>query len=224
MIEKEIKNAIIIFTRYPEPGKVKTRLADSIGENSSCLIHKILAERIFNECLLLNKNDFQAFVFYPKENSEEQIRDWIDRRFILHHQIGNTLGEKMKNAFDTVFSLGFKKIVITGTDIPDISKSLLSKCFLELEKNDLVIGPSNDGGYYLLGMNKFTHEVFDNIKWSTDSVFQKTIEIINENNLSFTTIEKLIDIDVKEDLLTWYETNKQNHKDELVKFISELKL
>ena len=216
------KNAVIIFTRYPENGKVKTRLAQSIGDESACKIHKILAERVFNECLMLDKNDFSLFVFYPKENNVEQVRDWIDERFSLFAQIGETLGEKMSNAFKKIFELGFESVIIIGTDIPDISKTLLSKAFLELENKDIVIGPSNDGGYYLIGMNKYSPELFNNIEWSTNLVFEKTINKIVQNNFNHKILEELIDLDLKENLLSWYETNYNKLNDKLVKFISEL--
>ncbi len=222
MIKTEQKNAIIIFTRYPESGKVKTRLADSIGDESACRLHKILAERIFNECLLLDEKDFSLFVFYPEENNTEQVRNWVNKRFTLFTQIGKTLGEKMSNAFNKIFELNFEKTIIIGTDIPDISKSILSEAFLDLEKNDIVIGPSNDGGYYLLGMNKFIPEMFENIEWSIGPVFRKTTENINQNKLRYRTMEMLIDIDVKEDLLNWHEKNKVKCNDELVKYISRL--
>ncbi len=93
------KNAVIIFTRYPENGKVKTRLAQSIGDKSACEVHKILAERVFNECLKMDENDFSLFVFYPEENNQEQIKKWVDKRFLLFKQNGKALGIKMSNAF-----------------------------------------------------------------------------------------------------------------------------
>jgi len=216
------KNAVIIFTRYPEIGKVKTRLAASIGNESAYLVHRILVEQTFRECLKLEEREFKLFVFYLDGKNEELFREWIDVRFLLCSQTGNNLGEKMSNAFRKIFGLGFDKVILLGTDIPDISKVFLSKSFFELEKNDVVIGPSNDGGYYLLGMNKFYPNIFDDIKWGTESVFEKTIDKIHENNLSYTTIDKLTDIDVKEDLLSWYELNKPNSENDLVEFVSTL--
>ncbi len=173
-------------------------------------VHKIIAERIFKECLKLDEENFSIFVFYPEENNTEQVRNWVNKRFSLFTQIGKTLGEKMSNAFKKIFELNFEKAIIIGTDIPDISKSILSEAFLDLEKNDVVIGPANDGGYYLLGMNKYLPEMFENIEWSIGSVYRQTTEKINQNKLRYKTMEMLIDIDVKEDLLNWHEKNKVN--------------
>ena len=216
------KNAVIIFTRYPEIGKVKTRLAASIGNESAYLVNEILVGRTFKECLKLEENRFSLFAFYSDMKNEEFFPDSIAKRFLIYNQDGENIGEKMRNAFEKIFNLGFEKAVILGTDIPDISESILSKSFLELEQNNIVIGPSNDGGYYLLGMNKFYHNIFDDIKWGTESVFEKTIDKIHENNLSYTTIDRLTDIDVKEDLLSWYELNKPNSENDLVEFVSAL--
>ena len=216
------KNAVIIFTRYPEIGKVKTRLAASIGNESAYLVNEILVGRTFKECLKLEENRFNLFAFYSDMKNEEFFPDSIAKRFLIYNQDGENLGEKMRNAFEKIFNLGFEKAVILGTDIPDISESILSKSFLELEQNNIVIGPSTDGGYYLLGMNKFYPNIFDDIKWGTESVFEKTIDKIHENNLSYTTIDRLTDIDVKEDLLSWYELNKPNSENDLVEFVSTL--
>ena len=220
----ESKDAIIVFTRYPERGKVKTRLAKSIGDEAAFQIQKILAKRTFKECLILNDKKFSLFVFYPEENNEAQVKNLVNGRFSFFTQDGNNLGKKMSNAFRKVFELGFEKAIIIGTDIPDMSKLILSNAFMELEKDDIVIGPSNDGGYYLLGMNKFIPGLFEDIEWSTNSVFEKTINKINHSNFNYSALEELIDLDLKEDLLKWYEVNKYKHDDELVRFIKELNL
>ncbi len=223
MNHKKNKNAVIIFTRYPEFGKVKTRLAASVGNESAYNIHKLLAEHTIRECLKLDENEYTLFVFYLNEGEEKLWRDWLDIRFLIYSQLGADLGEKMANAFESVFTLGFEKIILIGTDIPDISETILTKSFKVLDKNEIVIGPSKDGGYYLIGMNKYFNKVFEGINWGNDSVFKNTIEKIELNNLNFETIDKLNDIDVIEDLLNWYDKNKTDNENSLVKVISKIK-
>ena len=197
------KNAIIVFARFPTKGKVKTRLAKTLGGKFAKDFYKICAEHTFNEILKIHKNDTRKFIFYSDEKDREKIKKWTHSKFLLSPQKGKDLGEKMQNAFQTVFNNGVSKTLIIGTDLPEISSEIINRSFELLNNNDIVIGPATDGGYYLLGMKNVYKELFTNLPWSTDKLFENTIDIINKLNLSISYLPRLSDIDTEEDLKYW---------------------
>ncbi len=203
------EKAIIIFTKFPEYGKVKTRLAATIGNDKAIKFYKICAENLFDTAAEL-ENSVRVFLFYNSKKNEQKIRKWINRDFIYFPQTGNDLGEKMLNAFTKVSEEGYEKIVIVGTDIPDISAALLRNAFDELDTSDVVVGPSQDGGYYLLGMKDVYRRLFDKIEWSTSEVFDKTIKKIKKMNLKYSVLPVLQDIDTEMELLKWLNSGDGN--------------
>jgi hypothetical protein len=197
------KCAVIIFARYPNKGKVKTRLAKEIGEESALEFYKSCAENTFAECKKLKSEKILLYLFYSDVKDKALITKWAGSEFLFIPQTGTTLGEKMQNAFEEVFSNGVKKAVIIGTDIPDIEANLIKDSCDILNCADTVIGPAADGGYYLLGMKKAHTFLFNDIKWSTNSVFAETCNRIIINKLTFFVLPKLIDIDIKDDFIEW---------------------
>jgi rSAM/selenodomain-associated transferase 1 len=198
----KIKRAsIIIFTRYPLEGKVKRRLASTIGNYYAKEFYKIISEQIINGTKLIR--DSYKYVFYSDKNEKDLIKKWLGKSFIYSHQEGNDLGEKMTNAFHKVFSQGARKSIIIGTDIPDLSPHIIKEAIKKLDKTDIVIGPSKDGGYYLLGMKKYYPSLFKNIKYSSSTVFSETVAIAEKINLTYSTLELLQDIDTQDDIKCW---------------------
>ena len=195
--------AIIIFARYPNKGKVKTRLAKEIGEESALEFYKSCAENTFAECKKLKSEKILLYIFYSDVKDKTLISKWAGFDFIPIPQNGTTLGERMQNAFEEVFASGVKKAVIIGTDVPDIEANLIKDSCDILNSADTVIGPSADGGYYLLGMKKTHNFLFDDIKWSTHPFFAETCNRIVKNRLTFFILPKLIDIDIKDDFIKW---------------------
>ncbi len=204
------KNSIIIFARYPEIGKVKTRLAKSLGENNALSFYKICAEHTFSECLKFSSNTTSINVFYSDKQDENKIIKWIGNEFLLKEQYGKDLGEKMKNAFEDVFRSGSEKVIIIGTDLPEISYQIINEAFSFLDNFDSIIGPTNDGGYYLLGLKTQLDFLFDDIMWSTDEVFEKTLTRLKENNNSIKILKQMVDIDTEDDLSEWLNLNSKN--------------
>ncbi len=205
-------NCLIIFIKYPEEGKVKTRLAQTLSNKFAFEFYKSCAEYTLIEAskLLKKKVDIHLFFFSLKSISE--ITNWIGGEFQLHEQRGENLGERMQHAFKTIFDKDYRKVIIIGTDLPDISENLIADFFSLLDKFDLVIGPSNDGGYYLLGMKKFYPQIFRNINWSTSEVLKSTLNILQKNEIKTKIIGELNDIDTESDLVTWINVNKEkNH-------------
>jgi len=188
------QNCLIIFTRKPELGKVKTRLAQGIGKEKALEIYNILLKRT---AVTTQKADAEKQVWYT--NSIQNNDYWDDSIFRKYKQAEGDLGSKMKYAFNYNFQRGFEKVVIIGTDLYDIDDRLISEAFNQLKDKDVVIGPAKDGGYYLLGMNHFIPEVFENINWSTSEVFQQTLDRISKKSVAI--LEEKNDIDFKEDAL-----------------------
>ena len=123
----------------------------------------------------------------------------------------------MKNAFKLVFEKRYKKVTIIGTDCPDLNAGILLKSFRELSKKNIMIGPSTDGGYYLLGMNGFYPFLFNGIEWSSTQVLTDTINKVKANNLSMFMLPELIDIDTEQDLKDWLsKAKKENNMTELI--------
>lgn len=187
------KNLLIIFTRNPELGKVKTRLAKSIGVDNALTIYKTLLDR--TEKTIRNLNCDKA-VYYSVKIREHDI--WDASIYQKHQQHGNDLGVRMHNAFFEAFSNNYNKVAIIGSDLFDLNPNHINEAFKALDKNEIVIGPAHDGGYYLLAMKSLYSQVFKNKKWGTSTVFKDTIKDLKNKPLYL--LETLNDIDVYEDL------------------------
>lgn len=206
--KKSIKNAVVLFTRFPESGKVKTRLAKSIGEKNALDFYKVCCEHCFEETKKLGKTTKFAFITENKDISKS--KDWLGDDFRIEVQQGTDLGVKMQNAADKILRK-FDRIVILGTDIPDISSDIIQQAFEKLNEYDIVIGPSCDGGYYLIGMNKLHKMIFDDIEWSTERVLEQTITKIEKAGLTYALLPVLRDVDYFDDLKIWAEQNRNKY-------------
>ncbi|RAJ15105.1 TIGR04282 family arsenosugar biosynthesis glycosyltransferase [Olleya aquimaris] len=187
------KNLIITFTRNPELGKVKTRLAKTIGNTSALAIYKKLLEHTQS---VLRNLDCDKAVYYSVKIRDNDI--WDNSIYQKHQQIGEDLGIRMQKAFENGFNNGYQNIIIVGSDLYDLKPNHITDAFNALTNNDVVIGPAEDGGYYLLGMKKMHTDVFKNKNWGTASVFEDTIR--NLQNESVFLLEPLNDVDTFEDI------------------------
>jgi hypothetical protein len=194
-----LENGIIIFIKYPEKGRVKTRLAQRIGAEKAINLYKIFVSEII-ENLKVVKADLNI-CFTPK-GSKCKLKEWLGEDYSYSLQRGKDLGERMENSFRRLFAKGYKKVVLVGSDIPDLDYNIVNKALSSLSKYDAVIGPSFDGGYYLIGFknNTFLPEAFRNIRWSSDSVFNNTMRILKENRRRVKLMDKKRDIDTIHDL------------------------
>lgn len=189
------KAAIIIFVRHPELGKVKTRLAAEIGDDKALEVYKLLLAHTFQ---LIKSISYPVFIFYTDSIREQDLWNgvFIHKRL----QVGDNLGDRMSNAFKYVFGEGFTKAIIIGSDCYDLTREVIEQAFLNLNKNDAVIGPAKDGGYYLIGMNAPFKDLFQDIEWSTSSVYQRTIEKSKQQNLLISILIELSDVDTVDDI------------------------
>ncbi len=185
---------LMVFIKDSSKYPVKTRLKTSIGKNKSIWVYN----QILKKTALVLKNiktDIAVF-HYNSIISKNPFKNFSKWNKI---QIGENLGKKISNAFNWGFEKGYKKIIIIGSDLWDLNEEIINKGFLELNKNKVVIGPSIDGGYYLLGLNKKMPKIFEGIKWGTQSVLAETLKLLEHEPY---ILPELNDIDTFEDLIT----------------------
>lgn len=195
-----MREAIIIFVRNPELGKVKTRLAATVGDDKALGVYKQLLAHTMQ---VADESHAAKFVFYHEQITKDDI--WNKKDFYKKLQSGTDLGEKMKNAFSDVFNEGYHEVIIIGSDCLQLNAAVVDEAFTSLYEKDTVIGPAKDGGYYLLGMKKVHEFLFDNKVWSTDTVFTDSLADIQLHQLTNAILTVLTDVDTEED---WLESNK----------------
>jgi len=188
------ENLLIIFVKNIEFGKVKTRLAKTIGNEAAFEVYKILVDKTERATKNL---PFEKHIYFS-----DNIIDSKWNKDFKTVQTGADLGERMKNAFKSGFRNGYKKIVLIGSDLPDINESIIKNAFEVLKIKDTVFGPAQDGGYYLIGMKQVHSQIFDNKPWSKPHLLDVTLQELNSQNISYSLIETLNDIDTFEDLKT----------------------
>lgn len=189
------KNLLMLFVRNPELGKVKTRLAASVGPEEALEIYMHLLQHTKEVTQNLSTD---KLVYYS--NNVEQQDLWPNDKYQKRVQPNGDLGEKMSEAFKAAFEDGYESVVIIGSDCHQLTQEIIEKAFHALETNDVVIGPALDGGYYLLGMKKLHPTLFQNKRWSTEHVFPDTLHDIEKLHLSHVILPELSDVDYIEDL------------------------
>lgn len=197
------KKALIIFTRNPELGQCKTRLAKTIGDENALEVYKFLLNHTAS---IAKEVKADRYVFY----SENIIKDdlWDVGTFRKKLQKGDGLGQRMHNAFVELLEMGYEKVAIIGSDLLDLDAEVVNDAFAKLDFKDVVIGPALDGGYYLLGMKNLYPIVFENKVWGSISVLQSTLEDLQNSTLHL--LKELNDIDTFEDM-RHYEQLKKFH-------------
>ncbi|GGX22417.1 TIGR04282 family arsenosugar biosynthesis glycosyltransferase [Aquimarina muelleri] len=187
------KNLLLIFTRNPELGKCKTRLAATIGEEAALKIYTFLLQHT----VAITKNlDVKKEVHYSVKIRDNDL--WNPHIYSKKKQYGDDLGQRMEYAFLKGFEQGYENIIIIGSDMYDLSQKDIENAFLALDTHEYVIGPAEDGGYYLFGMKSLNSQVFKNKAWGTETVLEDTLKDIKEKNLK--VLEERNDIDYYEDI------------------------
>lgn len=189
------KKLLLIFVKNPEKGKVKTRLARTVGDQKAYKTYLKLLDFTIDTTSRVNAKKqiwYSSFV--------DEADGFGGPGFKKKLQQGKNLGERMLSAFREGFEDDFQKIVIIGSDCPGISPEIIEDAFAKLDQNDVVIGPSEDGGYYLLGLKQLIPGIFEDISWSTESVFSETVVVLKNHDLTYKVLTVLNDIDTEEDL------------------------
>ncbi|MEZ4874239.1 MAG: TIGR04282 family arsenosugar biosynthesis glycosyltransferase [Flavobacteriaceae bacterium] len=187
------KKLLLIFTRNPELGKCKTRLAAKVGDRTALAIYTFLLKHTVQ----ISKNvSADKYVYYSDAIGEEDL--WDLSIFHKRLQKGSHLGERMQNAFEQGFKDGYQKIVIIGSDLYDLTTEEIDQAFLALKDNDFVVGPAEDGGYYLLGMKSLRPALFLSKEWGSSSVLEETLAHLPKERTVL--LPKKNDIDTYEDI------------------------
>ena len=182
---------LIVFVRNPAKGRVKKRLAVSVGEEAALQIYQQLLEGL---AAVLREIEVQQEVHYSDFIPEQDLWGGKEKRL----QEGEDLGERMAGAFQKGFQEGYRQIVLIGSDLPYLSPQDLQAAFSALDKHDYVLGPAEDGGYYLIGMKSLNSKLFRNKSWGSSSVLQETLEELKNDSLFL--LEERRDLDTYEDL------------------------
>ncbi|MCS6991430.1 MAG: TIGR04282 family arsenosugar biosynthesis glycosyltransferase [Chitinophagales bacterium] len=186
---------LIVFVRNAISGKVKTRLARTLGADKALEIYRQLLDHTHRITCHL---PVDKAVFYSDFIEQNDL--WNHQAYLKQQQKGGDLGKRMLQAFRWAFGIGYKKVVLIGSDTFQLRESHLTAAFDHLNRCDVVIGPAHDGGYYLIGMKQIYPALFKSKKWSSDTVLHATLEDLRSINGSYHLLEELVDIDTEEDL------------------------
>lgn len=204
------KNALVVFVKAPIAGKVKTRLAATIGNDAALEAYRLIAEHVVNGARHANSmqttpalgatsEEYDVLLFVDSEAGKPQVASWLGGE--LRVQRGDALGERLRYTFEDCFAQ-YERVVVVGSDAPFISP-LTSDAFVALQKHDCVIGPTYDGGYYLIGLACNTRnwrDLFADISWSTSSVFIETVRAAREANIEVHVLPAMHDMDTVSDM------------------------
>lgn len=191
---------IMIFTKYPTPNKAKTRLIPVLGEKKAAMLSRRMTECMIFDVKKFSKDWNTRLCVWYTGGKKKYFSSWLGPDLFYKKQSQGDLGIKQEYAFNSTFKNGAKRVVVIGCDIPSLSEDILIKAVFALRDYDIVIGPTHDGGYYLLGMNKFFPGLFKKINWGSSDVYKQITSNIKEKRLSFFELPTLYDIDRPEDL------------------------
>lgn len=182
-------NGLIVFIKNPQLGKVKTRIAKDLGDADALLIYMSLLEHTRK---VVSNVDALKYLYYSNWIVEND--KWPNEKFAKNLQEGNSLGERMAHAFAHTFQ-NHNKVIIIGSDCIQLTSKIIDDAYRTLDNYDIVIGPAEDGGYYMLGMRTYSPQLFDNMTWSHDKVLQDTIDRAEQSKLTYNIAPTLSDID-----------------------------
>ena len=187
---------LIIFVKAPRPGHVKTRIAELIGPQPACDAYVALVGILVGNLRTLAN----VQVRYTPDDAFLEIPRWVQPTWTTAPQGQGNLGERLTRAFGDAFKAGSERVVIIGSDAPDVSRADIEEAWASLDKHDVVLGPAEDGGYWLIGLRAEQSALFEDILWSSNAVFAQTMERAKTANLKIQSLRMLPDIDTLEDL------------------------
>jgi rSAM/selenodomain-associated transferase 1 len=195
------KRCVILFVKFPEKGQVKSRLAQLMDED---LVLRLYENMVLDTIDMLIRGRFPLRICFTPPDARDRILEWLGQGYRAFPQTGDDLGDRMENAFERVFSEGVEDALLIGSDIPGLTAEVMDEAFTALLKNEAVIGPARDGGYYLIGFKKGAFEpvIFHDMVWSTKTVFCETMDKLHDASLKVHVLPELTDVDTVEDLKT----------------------
>lgn len=195
-----MKKVIIVFTRYPKPGQVKTRLIPELGPERATILHQRMTQHVVacaREAALTTQASLQV---HFHGGSRKKMMEWLGTGITYYPQKGRDLGERMREAFRRALRHGAHRVVLVGSDLPGLTREILDQAFQALENCQVVLGPTLDGGYYLIGLKEDSPELFSGIPWGSKDVMKSTLERVAKLGLNVKLLEMLEDVDRPQDL------------------------
>ncbi len=209
MKNETIEESLIVFTRYPEAGKTKTRMIPILGAEGAAQLQRQMTEHTLREVQKLQSDRPLSVEVHFTGSSEQLMKDWLGWDLVYRHQSEGDLGQRMRSAFELSFNAGMSGVVIIGIDCPDLNRSKMREAYKAIGRDcDLVLGPAADGGYYLIGLSRLVPELFVGINWGTSEVLAQTKAIAEKLGLKVHYLSVLNDVDRPEDLEIWQRYQK----------------
>jgi hypothetical protein len=202
------RRLLIVFVKAPRAGSVKTRLAQSVGAEAARLIYQVLVSHVLRHIESLGPVQLR----FSPDDAEKDIRPWRRKGWALAPQGSGGLGRRLMAAFREAFAAGFERVAIIGSDSPEITPDDIQDAWAGLEVHDLVLGPTKDGGYWLIalrrvGPDRKVTRLFKGIPWSTERVFDKTVEQARAADMRVHCLRELEDIDTEQDWKAYLRRN-----------------
>ena len=220
--KKQIRPGLVLFLKYPQEGKVKTRLSTDLGETLTFQLYECFIRDMLDK---LEPLAYDLHLFIAPPGKVAAMKQWLERDLPVHPQQGRDLGERMKQAFKKMFQGGYESCVLMGSDLPDLPANVPAEAFESLKTSGAVIAPAADGGYYLLGFQRrhFGDAVFQNIEWSTERVFQQTLTILKQKKIPVKILPRWWDVDNVKELKALLKRNKKTgfNQSRTMKFLWE---
>ncbi|MGJ3251700.1 MAG: TIGR04283 family arsenosugar biosynthesis glycosyltransferase [Elainellaceae cyanobacterium] len=194
---------LIVFTRYPEPGKTKTRLIPALGAEGAADLQRQMTEHTMQQIQSVLRQCSVGVEVRFSGGNQHLMADWLGDGWSYHPQGDGDLGCRMEAAFRSAFDAGMTRVVMIGIDCPWVNADTLMRAFDALRSHDVVLGPATDGGYYLIGLCCLIPALFRDIPWSTDAVFQQSMDIARQQGRAIALLDRLTDVDRPEDVWVW---------------------
>jgi uncharacterized protein len=193
-------DALAVFVKAPEPGRVKTRLAREIGPGEAAALYRRLGRAVVAQC---GSDDHRTVVWFAPSEGGAAARSWLSGLGVAEFaaQRSGGLGARLAGTFARHFREGAGRVVVIGSDCPDVDRAVVQRAFQALERHALVLGPSEDGGFYLIGLTAPVPGLFRDVPWSTSAVLEQTVRNAERLGLAATMLPTLRDIDTIEDAI-----------------------
>jgi rSAM/selenodomain-associated transferase 1 len=205
----QVNSILVVMTKAPVPGKVKTRLTPPLSHDDAAMLYKHFLQDRIEQMLLLD--DVDKAIAYTPESAEPLFKAYATNQYAIFPQQGRNLGERMHCIFVEKFKEGYDSVVIVGCDSPDLPASIVLNAFgiLEAETVDMVIGPAHDGGYYLIGLKSAYPDLFAGIDWGKNTVLSDTLKKATDLKIRLELLQFWSDVDEFADLVTFYNRYKK---------------
>ncbi len=199
---KQVKkeNLLVIFVKAPVPGKVKTRMQPALTPAEACALYRAMGLDIVSN--ISAESDFDIEVHFWPQDAAAEIRNWLKVEHPLRPQPEGDLGKKMMSTFESAHQTGYRRCIIIGSDLPNIHTQRIADAFAALHQCDLVLGPTTDGGYYLIGMSRPLPGLFNDVIWSTETVFDQTMRNAAAQHITTHLLPIETDIDSIDEIKT----------------------